>query len=172
MTHQEAVSFIQESINQGPYLWADLGAGSGVFSKAIADLLGPEGVVYAVDKSSKVQDIHTEHNWATIHAIQQDFTKALKLPLLDGLLMANSLHYIFKKSTFLYQLQRVLKPSGRFLFIEYDTTIPNPWVPYPISFNGLKKLCRKVNLQQPLELNRRPSRYGQAEMYVAIVQKN
>jgi ubiquinone/menaquinone biosynthesis C-methylase UbiE len=172
MTHQEALSFIQDGINPGPFHWADLGAGSGVFSKAIAEILGHSGQVYALDKSSEIHNIQVPEAWADIHPIQQDFTKALELPLLDGIIMANSLHYVFKKTSFLRQVLPLLKPSGRLIFIEYDTNIPNPWVPYPLSFVSLKKLCLKVNLAPPKEIGRRSSRYGQAEMYAALVQKN
>ena len=172
MTHQEALSFIQDGINPGPFFWADLGAGDGVFSKAIANLIGSAGKVFAVDQSSKVHNIQVSETWADIHPIQQDFTKALELPLLDGIIMANSLHYVFKKTSFLRQILPLLKPSGRLIFIEYDTNIPNPWVPYPLSFSSLTKICAQLHLQSPLEIGRRASRYGQAEMYAAIVQKN
>lgn len=52
MTHDDAVAFLGQA---GPFrgAWADIGAGSGTFSRALAQLLGPDGAVLAVDTDER-----------------------------------------------------------------------------------------------------------------------
>ena len=168
MAHSEALDFIRPCIISGSFTWADLGAGSGVFTLALAELLGPDAYIYAIDQSKKVLEIPSKPGIAAILPQKADFTRTIELPLLDGILMANALHYVLKKEPFLNRIVKHLKPQGHLLLIEYDRSIPNPWVPYPLTFSGFEKLCAKTNLINPKEINRRPSRYGQGEMYAAL----
>lgn len=48
MTHTEALAFLASA---GPFhgTWVDVGAGTGTFSLALAELLGPTGNVIAID---------------------------------------------------------------------------------------------------------------------------
>lgn len=109
--------------------WADLGCGTGLFTNALAQLLPEGSTVYAVDKSRSALDqvpkppggIHQEKLLA-------DFAgDNLPLPPLDGILMANSLHYVRDQVDFLARTRSWLKPEGCFLVIEYDLTKANPW---------------------------------------------
>lgn len=172
MTHREAVDFIAPAISKGEQVWADLGAGSGVFARALADLLDTESTVLAVDKSSGVLQIQGIEKGAKIISQQADFTSTIDLPQLDGILMANSLHYVFEKEKLLKHLLTFLKPGGQFLLIEYDKAIPNPWVPYPIRAKQFQKLATKIGLENPTEVNRRLSRYGQGELYAMLARRN
>ncbi|HEX2210995.1 MAG TPA: class I SAM-dependent methyltransferase, partial [Longimicrobium sp.] len=69
--------------------WADLGAGTGVFTRALATLAGPAGRVFAVDADDRARDAVRE--WAAragavapVSVIRGDVTRPLGLPALDG----------------------------------------------------------------------------------------
>ena len=168
MQHLEALDFLNPAqIKVGEH-WADLGAGSGTFSRALAELLGPEGFVYAIDKDvPSLHEVQSLEKAARIEFQAGDFTQALDLPLLDGILMANSLHYVRKPIPVLKKILKHLSPSGTFLLIEYDRKMGNPWVPYPISTHKWKRLAIQVGLSEPTVLESRPSRYGQGTMFLA-----
>ena len=68
---------------------------------------------------------------ATVRTLAADFTKPIELPPLDGIVMANSLHFVKDKVPVLALVRGMLKPSGRLLLVEYDGDRGNTWVPHP-----------------------------------------
>lgn len=164
MDLREAISLIDKAVpllpRQGQVqTWADLGCGSGLFTTAIARLLPAGSVVYGVDTNPTVP-----HS-SSIIPIKADFEKD-DLPLndLDGILMANSLHYVKDKATLVKKIQMYMQPNAPFLIVEYDTDQPVPrWVPNPVSYASLAKLFPHVQ-----KLGERPSAYGRANIYAAI----
>ena len=149
--------------------WADIGAGEGTFTRALVQILGPEGRVYAVDRDANaLASLADERNVTTIVA---DFTKPFDLPdLVDGMLIANALHFVRDPATVLKQLASRLKPGGRIAFVEYDRRGPNPWVPYPISMNALPAIASAAGLSAPTVVAKRPSAYS-GELYVAFADR-
>jgi len=109
----------------------------------------------------------------SIMPIQSDFVKDhLNFPALDGILMANSLHYVKDKSGLISKIAKFLQPGGCFLFVEYDTDIPVPnWVPYPASFQSLAKLLAAAGFISAVRIGQRPSRYNRGTLYCALVKK-
>ena len=167
MTHEEAVSFIKSAVkgHQLQY-WADLGCGSGTFTRALAALLPPGSPVTAVDREKQRLDIEG------VDFIRADFDKdELQLEELDGILIANALHYVVDKAALITRLERMFSGEPRFIIIEYETDRRNPWVPYPIPFEKLKLLFVLLGYRSVLKINERPSAYRSANMYCALIQK-
>ncbi|HYG18038.1 MAG TPA: class I SAM-dependent methyltransferase [Ohtaekwangia sp.] len=145
--------------------------GGGLFSKALSALLPDGSKIIAVDKDAKaLQGITLPNPKVVLETHAGDFNGGdLSLKNLDGVLMANALHFVGPKKLFLKQLKKILKPSGRVIVIEYDMNQPNEWVPYPLSFKELEKLVREAGFESTLWLGETPSLYSRANIYAALV---
>jgi ubiquinone/menaquinone biosynthesis C-methylase UbiE len=53
MKDAEALELVREAVRGAGPAWADLGAGDGIFTRALADLLGSEARIYAVDRARR-----------------------------------------------------------------------------------------------------------------------
>lgn len=176
MTHQEHVHLIQKAITQKGGIWADLGSGDGAFTLALADLLGKDAIIYSLDQDN--QRLEKQKNEfqkyfpnTKVTFIHTDFTQQLDLPLLDGIIMANALHYVHDQATFLQHLQTYLKPHGKLILIEYNTDEGQaPWVPYAISFEKFSQLAQETGWKDIQLLEKIPSTYWN-EMYSAEATK-
>ncbi|HEY4209254.1 MAG TPA: methyltransferase [Puia sp.] len=168
MTIQEAVDLIAPAASLlpagHPAHWADLGCGAGLFTSALARLLPARSTIYGVDTHPTLRQ---QDNPTAIISIRADFIKdPLDLPLLDGILMANSLHYVKDKPALIQKLRTSMHPGAPFILVEYDTDKPvTTWVPYPISYESLKRLFKDHSIQK---IGVRPSAYGRANMYAAL----
>ena len=84
--------------------------------------------------------------------------------------MANAFHYVQHKDAFIKKIAVHIKQGGRFLIVEYNTDQPVPiWVPFPVSFTALQSLFRDTGFNIVRLLSERPSVYGHAAMYSAII---
>lgn len=173
MQLENAIELIIKGIvRQGaPQTWADLGAGSGLFSRALSALLPDKSIIHAVDKNYKTgQQITSENAASSIILRKKDFTAPLPEILnCDGILMANSLHYVQNKLTFLQQIKSILKPGGRIIIVEYDTDEPNQWVPWPVSCKNLQQFLTKNNLGSLQKLAEQKSLYQSGGIYSALI---
>ena len=153
-------------------IWADLGCGSGLFTYALANLLAPGSTIYAWDKGNTALSPLPNPHQIQIKPGRLDFLEA-ELPVsgLDGILMANSLHYVRDKPAFIDKVSAHLQENGIFLMVEYETTRANPWVPYPIPFNALKALFHKAGFISAVKLQERPSLYRSGQMYAALFRR-
>ena len=169
MTNKEAVGLISWGIpkHNNPQRWADLGCGSGIFTEALASLLPYESQILAVDRN--VQHLKKMMgNNVSVEFLHADFERTdLDLSNLDGILLANSLHYVKEKKALIHRLEKYLSPDRRFLIVEYDTLSANQWVPYPIDFIHLKKLFTALNYNTITKLSERKSVFGNGNMYAA-----
>jgi ubiquinone/menaquinone biosynthesis C-methylase UbiE len=170
VTHEEALELLRPTDVTVGETWAELGAGTGTFTRALAELLGKTGTVHAIDRDKRAlsQIASSGLESTSILTHHQDFTKPLNLENLDGILMANALHFVRDQASLLRQLRTSLKLTGKFIVIEYNIVRANPWVPFPLSFESLKKLVARVGLQEPVKVMTKDSRYHR-EMYVAVV---
>jgi ubiquinone/menaquinone biosynthesis C-methylase UbiE len=153
--------------------WADLGCGSGTFTLALASLLKPQSIIHAVDSDiAALKQIPGDYHGVIIEKQKMDFEKeTLQLKNLDGLLMANSLHYIKDKRSFIQKAINCLEHDGRFLLVEYDTNIANQWVPYPVNFSSLTELFSNAGFSSIRKLQEKNSLFGRAKLYSVIIQR-
>ena len=177
-----AIKLIQRGITaNGPATWADLGAGSGIFTRALAQLLPKGSIIYAVDTNKSALEKIKSVDGIEIKKIIEDFIQTLSAVegavekiersrnlLLDGILMANSLHFVQDKTPFLKNAITHLKPKGSFIIVEYNMDTPNRWVPYPISFESTKKLFWPLGYQVQL-IGEEKSVYNTNGMYAAYI---
>jgi len=94
-----------------------------------------------------------------VHYWQADFSRVLDLPPLDGLVVANALHFFKEKNKVVTLLRDTLKPGGRFLVVEYNSDRGNHWVPHPFSFSTWEAIARRNGLQATELLAMAPSSF-------------
>jgi ubiquinone/menaquinone biosynthesis C-methylase UbiE len=172
MNHNDHKDLIQRGIPGPGGIWADLGSGTGAFTLALADLVGPAGYIYSVDRDRNAlreQERAMRTSFPAVHAeyIVADFTQRLDLPPLDGVVMANSLHFVRRKDAILQLVRSYLRSQGRLILVEYNTDRGNPWVPYPLSYPTWETLARQNGFVSTQLLERKPSRFL-GEMYSAV----
>jgi SAM-dependent methyltransferase len=181
MNHADLVALIQDGVpakGQGGR-WADLGAGEGAFTLALADLLGPGAHITAVDRDAgSLRRLTLEASrWTpltpilppkgerekapstVIETVVADFTRPLRLSGLDGVVMANSLHFVRDKMPVLVSVREMLRPGGTLIIVEYGADRGNPWVPHPFSYPTWEGLAAAAGFERTRLLRTLPSRF-------------
>jgi ubiquinone/menaquinone biosynthesis C-methylase UbiE len=170
----EAIELIEAAIPRDARVWADVGAGDGTFTRALVELLGLDARIYAVDRDVRV--LASLARWATreganVVAVEADFTQPLELPeVMDGLVVANALHFVADAEVVLARLGALVRPGGRVVIVEYDRRRGNRWVPYPIAADRLAGVVAAAGLLAPRIVATRPSAFG-GMMYVAAADR-
>jgi ubiquinone/menaquinone biosynthesis C-methylase UbiE len=172
MNHADHVHLLRKGIAAPGGLWADLGAGSGAFTLALAELIGPNGQIIAIDRDAgalRQAQSAMRSQFATVALQTQvgDFSRGLAVPPLDGVVMANSLHFQRDRLNMLRHVFAALKPGGTLLVVEYNTDQGNTWVPYPFSYPTWEKLAAQAGFVGTRLLEKRPSRFL-GEIYSAF----
>ena len=148
MDHQDHVGLLRDGITSLGGIWAEFGSGGGAFTLALAELIGPEGEIFSIDydraalinQSRKFTRERYPH-LPEIHYLYKDYRQPISLPPLNGLLMANSLHFQEDKVPVLRLIYNYLLPGGSLILVEYNSDQDNPWVPYPISGQPYQQSC-------------------------------
>lgn len=163
MNHADLVDLIRDGVSEPGGRWVDLGAGEGAFTFALAELLGPEAHITAVDKDAHAVGGLRSHFDVRV----ADFTRPLDLHDLDGVLMANSLHFVRKKEAVLELVHAMLKPGGALILVEYGADRGNPWVPYPFTYERWLPMAAQAGFRNTRLLRTVPSRWL-GSMYSAL----
>jgi ubiquinone/menaquinone biosynthesis C-methylase UbiE len=164
MQHADHVALIRDGVTgAGPH-WLELGAGDGEFTLALADLLGPAGHILALDRDRwALTDLaaraEARFPGTPVHTVTADFTLDLPSGPFDGVLAANSLHFVADPMPVLAAVHAALAPGGRLVVVEYDADHGNPYVPHPISFRHWQQLAPEAGFGAPYLLHRVPSRF-------------
>jgi SAM-dependent methyltransferase len=159
--------------------WADLGSGTGAFTLALADLLGAGGRIVSVDRDAgalreQAQAMAPRFPGTELHPVVADFTADLAATIapssLDGIVMANSLHFQADHARVVRHVATMLRPGGRLVLVEYDADRGNPWVPHPLSFETWRRVAVAAGLTEPRLIGRVPSRFLRA-IYSAVAER-
>lgn len=172
MNHSDHVALIRDGVEAAHGRWADLGAGAGAFTLALADLLGPGASITAVDRDRRtLQELAAAvaRNFpdTRLDVLEADFRRPLPLADLDGVVMANSLHFVRDKAPVVAAVASLLRPGGRLVVVEYGADRGNPWVPHPFSYAGWEKMAREAGLVGTRLLATVPSRFL-GSIYAAV----
>ena len=166
MDHADHVALLRGAVGRPAGVWADLGAGSGAFTLALAEMLGPGATIHAVDRDARAlaanaRRMADDFPATTLLVYRADFTASLPIGdgRLDGLLMANSLHFVRDKGPVLALVRGYLRPGGRLVVVEYDADEGNTWVPYPLSFPTWERLATEAGFVRTARVGRVPSRF-------------
>lgn len=174
MRPRDAIDMLADSgvDTLGPTTWADLGCGDGTFTLALASLLTPGSTIHAMDiDGAALRTIPASHKGARITTHRGDFvSQTWPFTGLDGILMANSLHYVEDPLAFIRSCHRYLNPGRRFLIVEYDTNAANRWVPYPVSRTRLTEFFRAAGYASIRVLRTRASVFRRAPLYAAAIE--
>lgn len=170
MEISEAKLLLPDYNSGQPERWADLGCGRGTFTYALAEKLSPESLITAIDRNfQKLKTIH--------HNIKIDFIKAnfendeLPVSNLNGMLLANALHFVEEKTTLIQRLEKhFIKGSAKWIIVEYEHSVPNQWEPYPIPFDELKSMFENLGYSKIEKTGERKSVFG-GTMYSALITK-
>ncbi|MDQ6907643.1 MAG: class I SAM-dependent methyltransferase [Chloroflexota bacterium] len=171
MNHNDHVMLLRDGVARHddpsePPVWADYGSGGGAFTLALADLLGDGAVIHSVDRdrgalTAQERAMRARFPATIVRYHQNDFTLPLNLPPLDGIVIANALHFVreSEKLPVVRRLRASLRPGGRLILVEYDADRGNHWVPYPLSYPTWATLASAAGFATTRLLASVPSRF-------------
>ena len=178
MDPRHAHELLRDAVPAGGRAWADLGAGDGTFTRALAAILGPGARILAMDRDPRAVAAleRLAQRVPGVQASLADFSRPLDPPgggegTLDGILFANSLHFVAAAPVVLARLTRWLRPGGRAVLIEYDRRPASRWVPHPIPAEDWPTLAAAAGLSRPAVVARWRSAFG-GDLYVAIADRD
>jgi ubiquinone/menaquinone biosynthesis C-methylase UbiE len=162
--HADHVRLIRDGVSGAGTSWGDLGSGEGAFTLALADVLGPTGSIHTVDLDRGALQVQLERlgrafPGVAVTSVVADFGMPIALPPLDGIVMANSLHFVRDKAPVLELVRGYLRPGGHLVLVEYGTDHGNPWVPYPLSFPTWTTVAATAGFRETRQLASVPSRF-------------
>ena len=161
MDHRDHVALIRAGVDGGGTRWLELGAGDGAFTLALADLLGPGGRITTLDRDARALRIGSDavayrFPGVTVTTEVGDFTRGLPAGPFDGVLAANSLHFVKDRRELLAKIRAL---TSRLVVVEYDADRGNPWVPHPFSFESWRREAQTAGFDDPILIHRVPSRF-------------
>jgi ubiquinone/menaquinone biosynthesis C-methylase UbiE len=170
MNHADHIELLRGGVTGT--VWADFGSGAGAFTLALAELLGLQGEIFSVDQNTsslreQERNMRSLYPNIPVHYHNTDYTRWLDLPALDGIVAANTLHFHKNKLPIVNLLKSYLRPTGRFIVIEYNISMGNFAVPHPLPFTAWEQLAKKAGFASTTMLKRRPSRFMN-EIYSAM----
>ncbi len=123
---------------------ADMGAGSGHYTLALASVLGNTGRVYAIDVQkdllARIKNEADKKAFTNVDIVWADIEKPggtkMRDDVVDVVLISNTLFQIEEKQVTLLEAKRIIKPNGRLILIDWSESFGGLG---PISTNVLTK---------------------------------
>lgn len=107
---------------------ADIGAGSGLFTRPIAQAIAPGGVAYAVDIDAALLKIIErtagEHKIPNIRTVLGEPGDPTLPEPVDVAFICDTLHHIARQGVYLQTLKKYIKPGGRIAVIDFSDNWP------------------------------------------------
>jgi len=163
--HPDHVGLIRDGVAGIGRRWLELGAGRGAFTLALADLLGPAADLVAIDRdrgdlAALAATMSRRFPETDLTTVVGDFSRPLPVVAdFDGLLAANSLHFVRDPGAVIDSARPLLRPGARIVVVEYDSDSGNPWVPYPFSYATWQEIAARTGLLDTRLVGRVPSRF-------------
>jgi SAM-dependent methyltransferase len=107
---------------------ADIGAGSGLFSRIVAERVAPDGDVYAIDIAPNlvehIAETAREQGLANLHAQLGDpRDPKLEENSVDRVLIVDTYHHFEYPAEMLAHIKRALRPDGMLLLVEPERVL-------------------------------------------------
>jgi ubiquinone/menaquinone biosynthesis C-methylase UbiE len=109
----------------------DFGSGTGFFALPMAEMVGEEGRVYAVDNSEVMQaHLREKSPPSNLETVRADVT-ATGLPdaVAEICLLSSILHEVKEPARLVAEAARLLKPGGRMVVVEFRADVDSPGPP-------------------------------------------
>ncbi len=137
---------------------ADVGAGSGVFTRRLAEAVGPEGKVYAVDIDEDLLRYNRERiaeaRLKNVEFILGEYDDPkLAEGTVDLVFICDVLHHIEHRQVYLGRLHSSLKEKGRLAIIDYNSNWPPGHEPMKYSVEDLFSWTQKAGFRKTGEFN-------------------
>lgn len=170
---------IQAGVTQPGGVWADFGSGTGIFTLVLRELVGPSAEIYSIDKNASSLD-RQRKSFAErfpdsrVHFLELDFTKPITLPPLDGIVMANALHFIpfgDQEQTLSEICSHLKTERSHFILVEYETNHGRPWIPYPVEYDAFVNLAEAAGLVETRRIALAPG-FLSPDMYAALGERH
>lgn len=153
---------------------ADFGCGPGFMTRAIAELVGPEGHAWGLDINASfvaTANARADNPDNLSYCLIEDGTLPLADASVDRVLCKNVLEYVPDLAATLAELHRVLRPDGRLHAIDSDWgfVIVEPWSKAEVDefFAAAAPAFKEPNIGRKLPGALRSAGFG--EMQVSIV---
>lgn len=115
---------------------ADVGAGTGLFIPILAEKVGSEGIVYAVDIAPRfIEHIQKKVTAANLGQVKTVLSNERSVELapssVDVVFSCDAYHHFVHYQEMLASIRRALKPGGQFIVVDFDIqskTLPSGMV--------------------------------------------
>lgn len=133
---------------------ADIGAGSGYYTLRLADAVGPQGKVYAVDIQPEMLDLIQAKAKAkkvtnVVSALGTEQDPKLPDGAVDLIVLVDVYHEFSHPFEMVTAMTKALKPGGRLVFVEFR--LEDPEVPIKLVHKMSERQVKKEMEPHPLK---------------------
>lgn len=121
---QSIEAFLKILKPQAGMIYADIGCGPGYFTLPVAECVGPEGNVYAIDlQPEMLQELERRAEAKGLKNVRTVRSSEREIPLpsscVEVACLANAFHELEEPVPFLREVRRILVPRGRLIMIDW-----------------------------------------------------